>query len=486
VSHIGEITLLEDDEKTGPLRPFQRGAMRLVLIHHGKTEVVPLPFSGTCYIGRGPRCAIRIDDASMSRTHAALHVTDDGVELEDLGSRNGTWLGNAQLEPHQRVKLELGKASRVGSTVLMLHHGGPVDPLRVGGHPAAASHAEGDDLDDAPLIVSSTMVQLRTMAEQVAGGDITVLLLGETGVGKEVVARLIHRASRRAKEPFVAVNCPAMPESLLESELFGYDKGAFTGATGSKAGLLQAAEGGTVFLDEVGELPLGVQAKLLRVLEDRNVRPVGARDARPVNVRFIAATNRDLETEVVHGSFRRDLFFRLSGIALTVPPLRERPDDIAPLAAYFLERSCALLGKNAAPISFAGLEQLQAHSWPGNVRELRNVIERAALLSGGAAILPEHLHMEPPAPPRSVESEAWRRSTRDLPLVVPPPRAMAVTVPNLVGLRGAVDDFERDKIVSALDSCGGNQTRAAELLGISRRGLSKKLDKYGITRPRKT
>jgi DNA-binding NtrC family response regulator len=213
---------------------------------------------------------------------------------------------------------------------------------------------------------------------------------------------------------------------------------------------------------------------------------VGARDARPVNVRFIAATNRDLETEVVHGSFRRDLFFRLSGIALTVPPLRERPDDIAPLAAYFLERSCALLGKNAAPISFAGLEQLQAHSWPGNVRELRNVIERAALLSGGAAILPEHLHMEPPAPPRSVESEAWRRSTRDLPLVVPPPRAMAVTVPNLVGLRGAVDDFERDKIVSALDSCGGNQTRAAELLGISRRGLSKKLDKYGITRPRKT
>jgi two-component system, NtrC family, response regulator AtoC len=487
VSHPGEITLTEDDEKTQPLRAFQRGAMRLVLIHHGKTEVVPLPLAGTCYIGRGPRCAIRVDDASMSRTHAALHVREDGVELEDLGSRNGTWLGNAQLSAHERIRLEIGKACRVGGTVMLLHHGGGADPLRIGGSPATPSHTAGDD-DEAPLIVSAPMEQLRTLAEQVAGGDITVLLLGETGVGKELVARLIHRASRRARKPFVAVNCPAMPEALLESELFGYDKGAFTGALGAKTGLLQAAEGGTVFLDEVGELPLAVQAKLLRVLEDRIVRPVGAQDARPVNVRFIAATNRALEAEVERGTFRRDLFFRLSGIALTVPPLRDRPDDIAPLAQYFLGRSCSLLGLTAqATISQEGLQQLSAHDWPGNVRELRNVIERAALLSNGGTIMPEHLHMEPPVAPvsRGPEQETWRRSTSELPVVLPPPRATAVTLPNVVGLRGAVDDFERDKIIAALDACGGNQTRAAEMLGISRRGLSKKLDKYAIARPRK-
>jgi DNA-binding NtrC family response regulator len=464
--------------------------MRLVVIRQGKTEVVPLPLTGTLYIGRGPRCAIRLDDASVSRTHAALHVDDDGVELEDLESRNGTWLGNTRLPTHERGRLEIGKACRVGGTVMLLHHGGPSDPLRISGSPAVPSHAEGD-VDDAPLIIAPTMVQLRKLAEQVAGGDITVLVLGETGVGKEVVARMIHRASRRARKPFVAVNCPAMPEALLESELFGYDKGAFTGAMSAKTGLLLGAEGGTVFLDEVGELPLGVQAKLLRVLEDRLVRPVGAHDARPIDVRFVAATNRDLDAEVQRGTFRRDLFFRLSGIALTVPPLRDRPDDIDPLAEHFLMRSCALMGlANGAQISPEALEHLHAHSWPGNVRELRNVIERAALLSSGGTILPEHLHLDLPQP-APAEADNWRRSTRELPRMIaptpPPPRATAVTLPpdHMSELRGAVDSFEREHIENALDACGGNQTRAAAMLGISRRGLSKKLDKYSIARPRK-
>jgi transcriptional regulator with GAF, ATPase, and Fis domain len=531
------MTLLPEDDRTESTlthhaseRPVQ-GPQRLLLIGHGKSRQVPLSTLGTLTIGRSPKCDVQLEDSAASRHHAALHVTPHGVEIEDLGSSNGTWAQSKRLETAERVPLEPGKAYRVGNTVLLLSRGHSTDPIAEAAGTTAAS--------DEPVIVSEEMKQLQTMVERVARGDISVLLLGETGAGKEIVARMIHRASQRSNAKFVAVNCPAMPEALLESELFGHQRGAFTGAATNKRGLLEEAAGGTVFLDEVGELPLSVQAKLLRVLEERVVRPVGANDGRPVDVRFVAATNRDLQADIAQGNFRNDLFFRLSGMSLTVPPLRRRPGDVEALARHFLERYATMLGYHGElTLSGRALAQLQGHSWPGNVRELRNVIERAALLCGEGPILPEHLHLQPArtsgpttttarngdsaqagsaqadsAQADSAQADSaqgdnavsaqgydahsddeesddkWSRKTGEIPVprLAPPPRPMAPTLPpdRQESLRSALDDFEREHILGVLESCGGNQTKAAEQLGISRRGLGKKLDKYDITRPRK-
>ena len=224
-----------------------------------------------------------------------------------------------------------------------------------------------------------------------ARANINVLLLGETGVGKEVLARAIHAHSPRSKGPFLGINCAALAESLLESELFGSEKGAFTGAL-ARPGLFEAAGGGTVFLDEIGELPLGTQAKLLRVLEERKVTRLGSTRHASIDVRFVSATNRDVEADSRQGRLRPDLYFRLNGVALTIPPLRDRPREIDALAASFLSAACQDLERTSPPaISPAALELLRRHAWPGNIRELRNVIERAAVMCTESTILPEHL-----------------------------------------------------------------------------------------------
>ena len=316
-----------------------------------------------------------------------------------------------------------------------------------------------------PPVGTSTIVEskaLRDVYERAmlaARSNLSVLLLGETGVGKDVLARDVHKRSPRAERPFIPLNCAALTATLLESELFGHERGAFTGASISREGLFEAADGGTVFLDEVGDLPATTQAKLLRVLEDRRVRRIGARTFRDVDVRFIAATNHDLEKRVADGTFRQDLYFRIAGIVLTVPPLRERPEEIVPLAHRFADNVCRQMGRPTPRLTPETLEKLTAHAWPGNVRELRNVIEQCVALCEGDAILPEHL-------PCAV-------------LDAPPPAS------TLDALRSEVRELEKQQIIAALDEHGGNQTEAAKALGISRRTLLHRLDEFNLPRPRK-
>jgi len=301
------------------------------------------------------------------------------------------------------------------------------------------------------------------LADRVAVGNISVLIVGETGVGKEVVADHVHARSPRAAHPLVKLNCAAMPEQLLESELFGHEKGAFTGAVAAKPGLLEQAEGGTVFLDEIGELSLATQAKLLRVLEQREILRVGGLKPRAINVRFLAATHRDLEAAIAAERFREDLYFRIAGVTLQIPPLRERPDEILPLAERFAQRAAAALSRPTPAISPAARELLRGYRWPGNVRELRNVIDRATLLCDG-----------------TIEVGQLPDDRMSRPAVAAPAEASG-----LGEVRVQAGALERQAIESALARTGGNQTEAARQLGISRRTLTNKLNQHGFDRPRK-
>jgi transcriptional regulator with PAS, ATPase and Fis domain len=314
------------------------------------------------------------------------------------------------------------------------------------------------------------MAEVERLVALVAKGNITVLLGGETGVGKEVTAEKIHRSSPRAAKPFLRVNCAGFTETLLESELFGYERGAFTGAVTAKPGLLELADGGTLFFDEVAELSLVMQAKLLRVFENREVFRLGGRGPHPIDVRFLCATNRDLASACAAQQFREDLYYRLNGVTIVIPPLRERRSEIRSLARTFLDRTTGELGKPGLQLTEAALLELEAHAWPGNVRELRNTIERAALTCQAGAIGPEDLTLG-----RSVAVGRPARVTRN---AGPPPSSTP-------DLRGDLAAIERQRIVDALEQHGGNQTRTARALGISRRTLLHRMDAYALPRPRK-
>ena len=301
-----------------------------------------------------------------------------------------------------------------------------------------------------PVSVVAESVVMRHVfqqAQRVANSEVSALLLGESGVGKEVLAQFIHEESNRSKKTMVRVNCGALPDNLVESELFGHEKGAFTGADIQRKGQFEIANGGTLFLDEVGELPLAIQPKFLHVLETGCFRRVGGNQEICVDVRVIAATNRNLENEVAKGAFREDLFYRLSVFPLTIPPLRERSDDILPIADHFLKSRKLRL----AP---ATERLLMAYDWPGNVRELRNVLERAAVLANGTLILPSDL----------------------------PPQLQTVSISEKSGsvLVGDMDEIQRRAILEALAKTNGNKTQAAALLGISRRNFIYKLRDYGM------
>ncbi|HUO04076.1 MAG TPA: sigma-54 dependent transcriptional regulator [Candidatus Binataceae bacterium] len=308
-----------------------------------------------------------------------------------------------------------------------------------------------------------TIVKLRALVERVAATDVTVLVSGESGTGKEVVARSIHTLSGREAAPFIPVNCAAIPNELIESELFGHERGAFTGAALARQGLFAAADGGTIFLDEIGELPIGLQAKLLRVLEDGQVRPVGADRQMRVNVRVIAASNTDLAKAVKKGGFREDLFYRLQVIPICIPPLRERRSDIPGLTEYFICRIRSRTPCRSLTISREAMVALWSYDWPGNVRELENMIERMSIMCEGDVIETEQL-------PETIADAA--RPIQ--------PRIPAVLGEEGVNLTQLVRELEGKLINEALKRTSGNKQAAARLLGLKRTTFSAKLRRCGV------
>jgi DNA-binding NtrC family response regulator len=606
------------------MRGSEEGVCLLVMSESG-VYTFPLPAGGEVRIGRSERCAIVVSDPQLSREHACIRVDGDRYEVIDLGSSNGTRIGNRELAPHEAVGLEPGELIALGTTVIVLQAArrtphtrhllshasfedrleracersreglaGPfavmrlrlqssdaarrlhevlgrvlVDPPVVGSYALneyevlASYCADWDGADELARRVATELAaggaraevgaacyprdgrtaqalmalagersraeavppdgapgktgdrrndrgpdssapphagaldRLRPMVERFAAGVIPVLVLGETGVGKEVLATMLHALSPRASKPLVCLNCAALPEALLESELFGHERGAYTGAVQTKPGILESAKGGTVLLDEVAEMPLSVQAKLLRVIDQREVLRLGTTTPRPIDVRFIAATNRDLEAEVARGTFRSDLYYRLNAAQIVIPPLRQRRDEIAPLARTFVRVACRRAARSNEPrLSADALALLMEYSWPGNVRELRNVIERAVLLATGDMILPEHLPTERIG--RKLEGSG-RQEDRPGALdegqasVASDSRNVRVsTLRPRIALPGLdpdeptlVDNEEQAKILRVLQECDFNQTRAAERLGISRRTLVSRLASYGWTRPRR-
>ena len=312
----------------------------------------------------------------------------------------------------------------------------------------------GDDI----VARSAAMRSVLDLVDRVAQSDATVLVTGDSGTGKELIAQAIHRSGRRKERPFVAVNCAAMPEALLESELFGHVRGAFTDARTNEPGLFLAANGGTVFLDEIGDMPLPLQPKLLRVLQERTVRPVGGSSERPVDVRVVAATNRDLETAVEEGRFRQDLFYRINVVQVSVPPLRVRGPDILPLAAQFIARFAASVGKPVSGISPPAAERLMSYPWPGNVRELQNCIERAVALARFDQISIDDL----PEKVRDYKSSHFILTSDDPSELVP------------------LERIEREYIARVMHAVSGNKSAAARILGIDRKRLYRMLDRLGV------
>jgi two-component system response regulator AtoC len=543
-------------------------AFLVIHIDEAGSRVVDLPDGVDVTFGRSRGATINLDHEKVSRMHAKVRRTGDLIEVEDLGSRNGTRVNGEKVEGkhrlahgdeisvgpivaivgassalrrpaavadpaagEQRLAAEVDRAVRYHRpvTVAMIRIANdavidsiaatlrPMDMIaedagddyvvilpelsrsegdaaikraldfaRATNTPAMSSTAlcpdDGTSVDVlmsqlraglrtgrtpraetavpiTPVVHDPAMQRVYTLVERISDTPMTVLLLGETGVGKEIVCEAIHRRSSRRDRPLIKLNCAALPETLLESELFGHERGAFTGADRRKIGFFEAADGGTLFLDEIGDMPLALQAKLLRVLERKVITRVGGTTEVATDARLIAATHRDLDADVRAGRFRQDLLFRIGGFTIAIPPLRDRPGEIVPLAEHFARTTAAEQGRVAPKFTDDAREALTAYAWPGNVRELRNAIERALVLSSdaiSASDLPDRLHDA---------THQIRPITRSS------------------DVRGHLAEVERAAIVAALEADSNNQTRAARRLGLSRRALIYKMEKYGLKAP---
>jgi transcriptional regulator with PAS, ATPase and Fis domain len=457
----------------------------LTVVEQKESRMMPMPESGELSIGRAEDSDIILDSPSVSRNHAVLRIVNGAVSVQDMGSANGTRIGGKRLPPDGEGPVPPGVAILIGGASLVVHQLASAQsferPGREGNsavrevimateHIRALKSGNKSLASDSPygdLVVESTaMRKLFELVDRIAPGTIAVLLTGETGVGKEVVAAAIHDRSPRRFQPYLRLNCSAFAENLLESELFGHEAGAFSGARAAKPGLFETANGGSVLLDEIGEMPLTIQAKLLRVIETHEVIPLGGTRVRKLDVRFISATNRDLRERIRKGLFREDLYFRLSGVSVEVPPLRTRRSEIAPLARLFAAEAAEALGRKGVPeLAPDALLFLEEQPWPGNVRELRNCVERAVLISNSNTL--------------TVADIDPNRET-SLPRKTQKPMQIVASLDT-----DTSKSAELEQIQEALSLCAGNQTRAAALLGIARRTLVKKLATMGLPRPRR-
>jgi DNA-binding NtrC family response regulator len=404
------------------------------------------PLDKLTLIGREAWCDVVLDDPAVSGRHCEVRLERGAVRLRDRGATNGTFAG-----PHRVIEvfLEDGHTFRVGQTTFTLRR---ADESR---------SVDVSPMDPTGTVLgrSEAMLEVLDVLQRIAGRRVPVLLTGETGTGKTCVARALHAASGRSS--FVQVNCGALPEGLIESELFGHEKGAFTGADARRVGLFEAADGGTIFLDEIGDLPLHLQPRLLTVLEDSCVRPVGSSASIPVDFRLVAATHRSLEQAVADGAFREDLYYRLSVVPLELPPLRRRAEDLPLLAEFLLARAAAESGD--APLHFDpdAIEALRRHDWPGNVRELDNVIRRAVALAEGAAIGAEALRPAPVARRDEAGVFDTRQPFRDYKQAV-------------------LDHHERRYLDDLMAAAGGSVSAAARRSGLSRQHVFTMLKRHGL------
>jgi transcriptional regulator with GAF, ATPase, and Fis domain len=395
---------------------------------------------GTITVGSHPDAGLSLGDTTVSRYHVELTARPDGVMVRDLESTNGTYLGGARVT---EVIVEDQATISVGKTTLKIS----VLDLDLGKPEAQSSFG--------PAIgASNAMKQLFGIMEKVSPSDSTVLLLGETGTGKEVLARAIHEKSKRQGRPFVVVDCGSVAPTLIESELFGHVRGSFTGAISDRNGAFLEADGGTIFLDEIGELPLELQPKLLRVLEAGTVRRVGEDKHRRVDVRVVAATHRDLEAEVAANRFRRDLYYRLAVVLVSVPPLRDRLDDLPLLTQHFVKS----MGRGDFELPRSLMARFAAYHWPGNVRELRNLVERSL---AGADVEP--LPQESQAAARALSS------TEDI-----------TDLPFKEAKERLVESFTKEYLVTLLEKCNGNISQMAREAGIARNYVHRLVAKYGL------
>jgi DNA-binding NtrC family response regulator len=442
----------------------RRSLYSITVLHPGGTELRLLDAEAPVIVGRRSPSDIAVPDPALSRTHARFQVGGDGrITVEDLGSTNGTWLRGERID---RVEIRPGDEVVLGGAIASVHVFGAAFEGADGLSPAG----EGAS---APIAVSPAMREAFELAGRLGVEVLPVILQGETGSGKEVVARFIHNSGPRKSKRMVCVNCAAIPAALVESTLFGHERGAFTGAAQQHKGVFEAADGGSLFLDEIAELPLPAQAALLRVIETKRLTRVGSTQEIAVDVRIIAATHRDLEAMSEAGAFRADLYYRLCAMVIGIPPLRERTEDIEPLLRFFLAREGRARVHDVSP---EALTALQAYRWPGNVRELRNAVERAMVVARGGVIqeadLPARVRGSK-APPGGDEAASGDDAVQ------------GSTGPDLAAgaLKLRLQEYESRLIVDTLLSTGWNQTEAAKRLGMPIRTLAYKIKSFGITRP---